>query len=72
MSVNTFLSLFNNNNNDLFCTNILKDLAQWRDNTDGLSKLVILKQCVNRQWIDEGGRKLMRTGITKGILKGLN
>ena len=72
MSVNTLLSLFNNNNNDLFCTNILKDLAQWRDNTDGLSKLVIVKQCLNRQWIDEGARKLTRTGITKGILKGLN
>ena len=27
------------NNNDFFCVNILKDQAQWRDKTKGLSKL---------------------------------
>ena len=33
-------------NNDFFCTNILEDQAQWCDKTEGLSKLVIVKQCV--------------------------
>ena len=72
MSANTFLSLINNNNNDFFCTNILEDQAQWRDKTNGLSKLVIVKQCVSRQWMDEDARKPRRIGSIKEILKGLN
>ena len=38
----------NNNNTDFFCAYILKDLAQWCDKAKGLSKLVIVKQCVSR------------------------
>ena len=40
---------------DLFCVNILEDQVQWRDKTKGLSKLVIVRQCVSRQWMDEDG-----------------
>ena len=56
-----------NNNNDFFCTNILEDQAQWRDKTKGLSKLVIIKQCVSRQWMDEEARRLRRIGSIKEI-----
>ena len=33
---------------DFFCTNILEDQAQWRNKTQGLSKLVTVRQCVSR------------------------
>ena len=56
-----------NNNNDLFCTNILEGKAQWRDKSKGLSKLVIVKQCISRQWMDEEARKLRRIGSIKEI-----
>ena len=70
--------MFNNSNNELFCTNILEDHAQWHDKTNGLSKLIIVKQCMSHQWMDEDARKLRRIGSIKGIhsfkeiLKGLN
>ena len=47
-----------NNNNDFFCANIVEDQAQWRDKTKGLSKLVIVKQCVSHQWVDGWMKKL--------------
>ena len=50
-----------------FCANILEGQAQWRDKTKGLSKLVIVRQCVSRQWVDEYARKLRRTGSIKEI-----
>ena len=46
--------------------------------TNGLSKLIIVKQCMSHQWMDEDARKLRRIGSIKGIhsfkeiLKGLN
>ena len=49
-----------NNNNDAFCANIFEGQTQWRDKTKGLSKLVIVKQCVSRQWMDEEARRLRR------------
>ena len=57
-----------NNNNDLFCANILEDQAQWRDKTNGLSQLVIVRQCVSRQCMDEDARKLRRIGSIKEIV----
>ena len=57
----------NNNNNDFFCANILEDRIQWRDKTKGLNKLVIVKQCVSRQWMDEDAMKLRRIGSIKDI-----
>ena len=33
--------------------------------TKGLSKLVIVKQCVSRQWMDEEARRLRRIGKCK-------
>ena len=62
--------MYNNNddnNNDFFCANILEDRAQWRDKTKGISKLVIVKQCVSRQWMDEEARRLRRIGSIKEI-----
>ena len=47
----------NNNNNDFICANILKDQAQWHNKTKGLSKLVIVKQCMSHQWMDEEARR---------------
>ena len=68
---NLFKELFQNMNihynNDIFCANILEDQAQWHDKTKGLSKLVIVKQCVSRQWIDEEARRLRRIGSIKEI-----
>ena len=55
-----------NNNNHFFCANILKNQAQWRDKTKGLSK-IILRQCVSHQWMDEDARKLRRIGSIKEI-----
>ena len=43
----------NDNYNDFFCANILKDQAQWRDKTKGLSKLVI----ENNAWVVNGWMK---------------
>ena len=57
----------NNNNNNFFCANNLEVRAQWRDKTKGLSELVIVKQCVSRQWIDEEARRLRRIGSIKEI-----
>ena len=57
----------NNNNNDFLCANILEDRAQCRDKTKALSNLVIVEQCVSRQWMDEGARKLGRIGSIKAI-----
>ena len=54
------------NNSDFFCANIL-DQARRRNKTKGLSKLVIVKQCVSRQWMDEEARKLTRVGSIKEI-----
>ena len=54
-----------NNSNDFFCANILED--QWRDKTKGLNKLIIVKQCVSRQWMDEEARRLRRIGCIKKI-----
>ena len=34
----------NNNNNDFFCANILKDQAQWHDKTKGLSIALSIKE----------------------------
>ena len=60
--------MFNNNNDDdFFCANILENQSQWRDKTKGLSKLVIVKQCVSRQWMDEEARRLRRIGSNKEI-----
>ena len=56
-----------NNNNDFFCANILKDQAQWRDKTKGLSKLVIVRQCMSCQWMVDDARKLRRIGSIKEI-----
>ena len=52
------MSIFsiNNNNIDFLCANILEDRAQWQDKTKALSNIVIVEQCVSRQWIDEGAR----------------
>ena len=52
---------------DLFCTNILEYQAQWRDKTNELSKLVIVRQYVSRQWMDEDARKLRRIGSINEI-----
>ena len=54
---------YNNNNNDFFGANILEVQAQWRDKTKGLSELVIVKQCVSREWMDEEARRLRRIGM---------
>ena len=56
-----------NNNNDFFCVNILEDQPQWRDKTKGLSKPVIVKQCVSRHWMDEEARRPRRIGSIKEI-----
>ena len=63
------MSIFsiNNNNNDFLCANILEDRAQWRDKTKGLSNLEVVEQCVSRQRMDEGPRKLGRIGSIKAI-----
>ena len=45
-------------NNDFFWANVLEDQAQWRDKTKELSKLVIVKQCVGRQWMDRDATKV--------------
>ena len=50
-----------------FCANFLEDQAQWREKTKGLSKLVIARQCVSRQCMDEGARKLRTIGSIKEI-----
>ena len=63
----TLESYNNNNNNDLFCANILEDQAQWCDKTKGLSKLIIINQCVSHQWMDEEARRLRRIGSIKDI-----
>ena len=47
--------------------NILEDRARCCDKIKGLSKLVIVKQCVSRQWMDEEARRLRRTGSIKEI-----
>ena len=57
----------NNNNNDFLCVNILEGRAQWRDKTKALNNFVIVEQCVSRQRMDEGARKLRRTGNIKAI-----
>ena len=55
-----------------------QDQAQWHDKTNGLSKLIIVKQCMSQQWMDEDTRKLRRLGSINGIhsikeiLKGVN
>ena len=41
--------------------------ARWRDKTKGLSKLVIVKQCVSRLWMDEEAMKLRGIGNIKEI-----
>ena len=58
-SIQTAMSIFsiNNNNIDFLCANILEDRAQWQDKTKALSNIVIVEQCVSRQWIDEEARK---------------
>ena len=64
-----------NNNNDFIYANFLEHQAQWRDKTKGLSKLVIVKQCVSCQWMDgwmdgwmdEEARRLRRIGSIKEI-----
>ena len=66
-SVLIIVIINNNNNSDFSCANILEDQAQWRDKTKGLSKLVIVKQCVSRQWMDEEARRLMKVGSIKEI-----
>ena len=40
--------LFDDDNNDFLCANILEDQAQWRDKTKGLSNCVNVEQCVSR------------------------
>ena len=47
--------------------NMLESQAQWRDITKGLSNLVIVLQCVSRQWMDEDARKLRMIGNIKDI-----
>ena len=61
------MSFNNNNYSDFLCAKILEDQAQWREKTKGLSKLVIVKQCVNHQWMDEEARRLRRIGSIKEI-----
>ena len=46
---------------------MLEVQAKWRNETKGLSKLVIIKQCVSRQWMDEEARRLRRIGSIKEI-----
>ena len=48
-----------------FCANILEVQAQWRDKTKELSKHVMVKQRVRRQWMDEEARRLRRIGSIK-------
>ena len=43
-----FGHVYNNNNNNFLCANILEDQAQWRDKTEGLSNCVNVEQCVSR------------------------
>jgi len=50
-----------------FCANILEAQAQWCDKTKGLSKLVIVRQCTSRQWMDEDARKQRRIGSINEI-----
>ena len=52
---------------DFFCANIHEEQAQWRDKTNGLSKLMIVRQCMSRQWMEEDARKLRRIGSIKEI-----
>ena len=52
---------------DFFYANILENQAQWRDKTKGLSKLIIVIQCISRQWMDDDTRKLRRIGSIKEI-----
>ena len=46
----------NSNNNNFFCANILEVQAQWRDKSKGLSKLIIINQCMSRQRTDDDAR----------------
>ena len=56
-----------NNNNDFFSANILEGLAQWRDKTKGLSKLVIENNAlVVNGWMKKLGG-LRRIGSIKEI-----
>ena len=52
---------------DFFCANTPEDHAQWRDKSKGLRKLLIVRQCVSRQWMDGDARKLRRIGSIKEI-----
>ena len=56
-----------NNNNDLFCTNILKDHAQWHDKNQGIKQTHDRKQCVSRQRMDKEAKRLRRIGSIKEI-----
>ena len=48
----------NNNNKTSFALISSKIKLKWHDKTKGLSKLVIIRQCVSHQWMDEDARKL--------------
>ena len=63
------MSIFsiNDNNNDFLCANILEYWAQWRNKTKALSNLLIVEQCVSRQRMDEGSKKIGRIGSIKAI-----
>ena len=47
----------NNNINDFICTNTLKDQAQWRYKTKGLSYLIIVNSAGQEQTLVERNRK---------------
>ena len=57
----TLLNIINNNRL------LLRQYPQWRYKTKGLSKLVIVRQCVSRQWMDEDVRELRRVGSIREI-----
>ena len=63
------LPYYDNNNSDFFCANILEDQAQWRDKTKGLSKLIIVKQCMSHQWMDEEARRLRRIASIRDVFR---
>ena len=54
--------IYNNNNNDFLCANLLENQAQWLDKTNRNRK-----QCASRQRMDEGVRKLRMIGSIKAI-----
>ena len=46
-------------------TSFDQDQAKWHGKTKGLNKLIIVEECVSRQWMDEEARRLRRIGGIK-------